>query len=97
MNNARYRSHHLVTLTSPESIRELLQRTSDKLGLLPQVGCQVSVCVSDSNEGGLEGVLQGLGRTGGRSVNVIDTSKLEKTLDGRGGDKTGTTGSRDEL
>ena len=57
----RSRSHHLVSLTSPQNITELLQRTPDELGLLPQVGGQVAVCVADSDEGGLEGVLEGLG------------------------------------
>jgi len=95
-NAPRYRSHHLVTLASPQSIRELLQRRSDELGLLPQVGGQVSVCVADSDEGSLQGVLEGLGRTGGGSVNVVDTSELEETLDGGGGDETSTTGSWDK-
>ena len=93
----RYRSHHLITLTSPESIRELLQRTSDELGLLPQVGSQVSICIADGDESGFQGVLEGLGRTGGGSVNVIDTSELEQALDGGGGDETGATGSWDKL
>jgi hypothetical protein len=97
LNACRYRSHHLVTLSSPKSIREFLQRTSDKLGLLPQVGGQVSVCVADSDEGGLEGVLESFGRTGGGSVDVVDTSELEETLDGGGGDEAGTTRSRNKL
>lgn len=78
----RSRSHHLVSLASSENITKLLQRTPDKLGLLPQVGGQVTVCVADSDEGGLEGVLKGLGGTGRGCVDVIDTGKLEKTLDG---------------
>lgn len=93
----RYRSHHLVSLTSSKNITELLQRTPDELGLLPQVGGQVSVCVADSDEGGLEGVLKGLGRAGGGCVDVVDTGKLEETLDGRRRDETSTTGSRNEL
>ncbi len=79
----RSRSHHLVSLTSSKDITELLQRTPDELGLLPQVGGQVTVCVADSDEGGFEGVLEGLGRAGRGCVDVIDTGKLEKTLDGR--------------
>lgn len=93
----QYRSHHLVFLASTENITKLLQRTSDKLGLLPQVGGQVSVCVTDSDEGGLEGVLEGLGGAGRGGVNVVDTGKLEKTLDSGGGNETGTTGSGDKL
>ena len=97
LTHARYRSHHLVTLSSPESIRELLQRTSDELGLLPQVGSQVSVCVSDSDEGSFQGILEGFGGTGGGCVNIVDTSELEETLDGRGGDETSTSGSGNKL
>ena len=88
---------HLVTLPSSESVRELLQRTSDELGLLPQVGGQVTVCVADSDEGSLQGVLECLGRTGGGGVDVVDTGKLEEALDGGGGNETGTTGSGDKL
>jgi len=93
----RSRSHHLVSLTSPQNITELLQRTPDELGLLPQVGGQVTVCVADSDEGSLERVLEGLRGAGRGCVDVVDTGKLEETLDGRGCDETGTTGSRDEL
>jgi len=48
-------------------------------------------------EGGLEGVLEGLGRTGGLGVGVLDTGKLKQTLDGGRGDKAGTTGSGNKL
>ena len=47
----------LVSLTLPQGVSELLQRASDQLGLLPQVGCQEAVGVGDSREGGLQGVL----------------------------------------
>jgi hypothetical protein len=97
LKHASYRSHRLVSLASAQNITEFLQRTSDKLRLLPQVGSQVSVCVSDSNEGSLQSVLESLGRTGRGCVDIVDTSKLEKTLDGRGCDETGTTGSWDKL
>jgi hypothetical protein len=97
LTHASYRSHHLISLASAQNITELLQRTSDKLRLLPQIGSQVSVCVSDSNEGSLQGVLECLGRTGGGCVDIVDTSKLEKTLDGRGCDESSTTGSWDKL
>lgn len=95
--HTRSRPHHLVTLSSPKSIGKLLQRTSDELGLLPQVGGQVSVCVADSDEGGLQGVLESLGGAGGGCVDVVDTGKLEETLDGGGGNETSTTGSWDKL
>ena len=79
----RHRSHHLVSLTSSKNITELLQRTPDEFGLLPQVGSQITVCVANSDEGSLEGVLEGLRGAGRGCVDVIDTGKLEKTLDGR--------------
>ena len=55
---------HLVLLSFPKSIRVLLQRASLQLRLGPQVGRQESVRVGDGGEGSLEGVLEGLGRTG---------------------------------
>lgn len=88
---------HLVSLSSTQNITELLQRTANELRLLPQVGGEVSVCVADCDEGGLEGVLEGLGRSGRGGVDVVDTGELEKTLDSWGGDETGTTGSWDKL
>lgn len=53
----------LVLLALAESVRELVQRTSNQLRLLPQVRCQESVGVGDGGEGSLQGVLKGLGRT----------------------------------
>lgn len=87
----------LISLLPSQVIAELLQRTSQQLGLLPQVGSQESVGVTNCSEGSLKGVLEGLGRTGGGSIDVLDTSKLEKTLDGGGSDQAGTAGSRDQL
>lgn len=55
----------LVSLAFPQGVGELLQRGSDQLGLLPQVGGQEAVGVGNGGEGGLEGVLEGLGGTGG--------------------------------
>lgn len=80
-----------------QNITELLQRAPDELGLLPQVGGEEAVGVDDGKEGSLEGVLEGLGGTGGRGVGVLDTGKLEETLDSGGGNETGTTGSGDKL
>jgi hypothetical protein len=54
-------------------------------------------CVGDCLERGFEGVLERLGGSGGRCVCILDTSELEKTFDGWGSDKTGTTWSWDEL
>lgn len=87
----------LVSLPRAQDVTELLQRTPDELGLLPQVRSEVSVGVADSDEGGLEGVLQGLGGAGRGGVDIVDACKLEETLDGGGGNETGTTGSRDKL
>jgi len=95
--HATLRIQHLVSLARSENITKLLQRTSDELGLLPQVRCEVSICVSDGDEGGLEGVLKGLGGTGGGSVDIVNTSELEKTLDGRGGNETSTARSWNKL
>jgi hypothetical protein len=95
------RSHNLlqrlVTLLPSELVRVLVKRAANKLGLLPQVGSEESVGVRHSSEGGLEGVLKGLGGTGRLGVGVLDTGKLHETLDGRGGDKASTAGSGDQL
>jgi hypothetical protein len=87
----------LVLLALAEDITELLERGADELSVLPQVGGEETVGVDDGNEGGLEGVLEGLGGAGGGGVGILDTSELEETLDGGGGDKAGTTGGGDEL
>lgn len=90
-------SSHLVSLVRPQGIRKLLQRAPDELRLLPQVGRQESVGVGNSGEGGLQGVLERLGRASGRCVGVLDTSELEETLDSWGGDERGTAGRGDKL
>lgn len=86
-----------VPLAVPEGVGELLQRAPDELRLLPQIRRQEAVCVGNGGEGGLEGVLEGLGRTGRGCVGVLNTGELEKTLDGGRGDKGGTTGCGDKL
>jgi hypothetical protein len=75
-------AQQLVTLALTKNVTKLLQRTPDELSLLPQVGCQETVCVGNGLESGLEGVLEGLGGSSGGSVCILDTSKLEKTLNG---------------
>lgn len=90
-------SSHLVSLVRPQGIRKLLQGAPDELRLLPQVGRQESVGVGDGGEGGLQGVLERLGRASGRCVGVLDTGELEETLDSWGGDERGTAGGRDKL
>ena len=80
-----------------ESVGKLLERAAQQLGLLPQVGGQETVGVGDGDEGGLEGVLERLGGTGGGGVSVLDTSELEEALDSGGGNKASTAGSGDQL
>ena len=87
----------VALLTRPQGVGKLLQRAPQQLGLLPEVGRQEAVGVGDGHEGGLEGVLEGLGRTGGRGVGVLDTGELEEALDGGGGDEAGTAGGGDQL
>jgi hypothetical protein len=87
---------HLVALAIAEDIAVLLERAADELGLLPEVRSEEPVGVGDGNEGGLEGVLQGLGRSGRGSVDVVNTSQLQQTLDGGRSDETSTTRSRDK-
>lgn len=81
----------------PQRVGVLVQGTPDELGLLPEVGREEAVRVGHGGEGGLEGVLERLGRTGGRGVGVLDTSKLEEALDGGRGDEASTAGGGDEL
>lgn len=88
---------NLVLLALAQDITELLQRAADELSLLPQVGGEEAVGVDDSDEGGLERVLEGLGGAGRGGVGVLDTSELEQTLDSGGGNKAGTAGSGNEL
>lgn len=94
--NSSHRFHRLVPLALAEDVAVLLQRAPLELGLLPQVGGKESVCVGDGHEGGLEGVLEGLGGAGRGGVDVLDTGELQETLDGGRGDEAGTTGGGDE-
>lgn len=90
-------ARRLVALALAEDIGVLVERRADELGLLPEVGGEETVGVGDGNEGGLEGVLEGLGGTGRGRVGVLDTSKLQQTLDGGGSNETGTAGSGNKL
>lgn len=87
----------LITLSLAEDITKLFQRVADELSILPEVGCEETVAVADGDEGGLEGVLKGLGGSGRGGVSIVDTGKLEETLDGGGGNETSTAGSGDKL
>lgn len=87
----------LISLSFSQHVTEFLQRASNQLRLLPQVRCQESVSIANGDECSLECVFERLGRSGGRSISVFDAGKLEKTLDGWGGDEAGTSGCRDEL
>lgn len=97
LNHASIIPNNLVLLALAQDITELLQRAADELSLLPEVGGEEAVGVDDGGEGGLEGVLEGLGGAGRGGVGVLDTGELEQTLDGGGGNKAGTTGSGNEL
>ena len=88
---------NLVALALAEDIGVLVERAADELGLLPQVGGEETVGVGNGDEGGLEGVLKGLGGTGRGRVGVADTSKLQQTLDSGGGNETGTAGGGNKL
>ena len=87
----------LVALAFAKHIAVFLQRAANELSLLPQVGREESVGAGDGSEGGLERVLERLGRTGRSSVAVVDTRKLTQTLYGWRCDETSTTRGRDEL
>lgn len=89
--------NRLVPLSLAQNVAELIERAPDELGLGPQVRGEETVGVTDGHEGGLESVLEGLGRTGRGSVGVLDTGKLEQTLDSGGGNEASTTGGRDKL
>lgn len=90
-------SRSLVTLALTKHITVLLERATDELGLLPQVGSEERVSTSNRSEGSLKRILERLGRSGRCCVDVIDTGKLKQTLDGWRGDEAGTTWSWDEL
>ena len=66
----------LVPLTLPQGVGVLVERAPDELRLVPQVGRQEAVGVGDGGEGGLQGVLEGLGRAGRGRVGVLDTGEL---------------------
>lgn len=93
----RHGTNNLVLLALAQDVTELLKRAADELSLLPEVRSKEAVGVDDSKEGGLEGVLEGLGGAGRGGVGILDTGKLEQTLNGGGGNKAGTTGSGDKL
>ncbi|KAI6764817.1 hypothetical protein HG531_012704 [Fusarium graminearum] len=82
-----------ISLALAQSIGELVQGTSDELGLLPEVGGEETVGVGDGNESSLEGVLEGLGGTGRGCVGVLDTGELEESLDSGGGNEARYLGS----
>lgn len=63
---------------------------------LPEIGGEETVSVADSDKGSLQGVLKGSGRAERRSVSILNTTELEKSLDSGGSDDTGTTGSGDK-
>ena len=90
-------AHRLVTLVVPQSVSKLLQRAADQASLLPQVGGQETVGVGHSSKGGLQSVLKGLGRAGRRGVDILNTGKLEQTLNSGRSNQRSTTGGGDQL
>lgn len=97
IRSVKRRRKHLVALALTEDVSVLLEWGAGELVLLPEVRGEEAVGVGDGNEGGLEGVLEGLGASGGGGVDVADTGQLQQTLDSWRGDQTGTTWSWDEL
>lgn len=96
--SASGRRYRLVPLLArAERVGELLEGRAQELGLGPEVGGEEAVGAADGDEGGLEGVLEGLSGAGGGGVGVLDTGELEEALDGGGGDEACTTGGGDEL
>ena len=53
----------LVSLSLPQNIAILLQRTPDEFGLFPEVRCEETVGIADSHEGSFECVFESLGGT----------------------------------
>ena len=88
---------HLVALALAKHIAVLLERAAAELRVGPQVRGQEPVGVGDGDEGGLERVLERLGGSGRRGVDVLHTTELQETLDGGRGDQTGTAGGGDQL
>jgi len=80
----------LISLSFSQNITKLLQRTSNELRLLPQIGSQEAVGVADGDESGLESVFESFGRSRRGSINIINTCKLEEALDSWGCDEAGT-------
>jgi hypothetical protein len=92
-----YSKLHLESsLLGREERRVGLEGRGGEGSLGPQVGGQEAVGVGNSNEGSLEGVLQGSGGTGRRGVDILDTTELQKLLDSRGGNNGRTSGGGDE-
>ena len=69
--------NRLVALALTQHIAVLLQRAADQLSLLPQVRRKEAISIGNGNEGGLERVLQRLGRSRGCRVDIADTGELE--------------------
>lgn len=86
----------LVSLAFSQHITVLLQGASDELVLLPQVGGQEAIRVADSNECSLQSVLERLCASRRGSVCILDTGKLQQSLDGGRGDKASTARSGDQ-
>lgn len=74
----------------------LLVGGGTKRVLLPELRAEVAVSLAEGIEDGLDVVTHGTGVTAGGGVAVLNTGHVHQLLAGWGGDKTGTTGGRDE-
>jgi len=74
----------------------LLEWSSRKSILLPEIRFQVSVGVTEGVKQRLDEVTHGTGVTTGRGVAILNTGHAQKTLTGGRGHESGTAGSRNE-
>ena len=96
--------HHLVCVIADilsrainrlgEEVSELLQRGLAVLPLSPEIRREEAVSESQSIEGSLDEVTQGLAATSGGGVAVLNAGHLKDLLGGASSDDTGTTGGR---
>jgi len=83
-------------LSSTSALSESLEEGLLVLGGLPEIGSQVFIGLSKGLVSGLQEVASSSGLSSGRSVAIVDTSKLNDLLGGGGSDDTRTSGTGDE-
>ena len=79
-----------------QMVGELLVGRLGEHGLLPQVGSEVSVGLTDGGVCGLGKIAKSSGRASSGGVAILDTGHTQELLGNGGADETGTTGSGDE-